>query len=260
MNSFGCVLFLLHCHGITGGIATFMFKKKPVKVNDILDLQSYFPASRSRSPVECSRSCSKVDGCISLIFDQKSQECRIFKSDIAEKKRGEKKDVDKETQWVYYHIIKECGPSETFCPEGYKFYPELCFCLKYFSTKRKPDLTDLDCQADGAMHSKNVNGKAAVVRIDSQAKQKRVEDYLQLGNLNITDEFVVIQGHRDHDIWVYSDNKPLKYTHWADGEGTGQESHYITLSVTNYSWYSKDNESEYPYLCEIFPPEYLIVR
>lgn len=106
MNSFGCVLFLLHCHGITGGIATFMFKKKPVKVNDILDIQSYFPASRSRSPVECSRSCSKVDGCISLIFDQKSQECRIFKSDIAEKKRGEKKDVDKETQWVYYHIIK----------------------------------------------------------------------------------------------------------------------------------------------------------
>lgn len=31
------------------------------------------------------------------------------------------------------------------------------------------------------MHSKYVNGKAAVVRIDSQAKQKRVEDYLQLG-------------------------------------------------------------------------------
>lgn len=106
MNSFGCVLFLLHCHGITGSIATFMFKKKPVKVNDILDLQSYFPESKSRSPVECSRSCSKVDGCISLIFDKKSRECRIFKSDIAEKKRGEKRDVDKETQWVYYHIIK----------------------------------------------------------------------------------------------------------------------------------------------------------
>lgn len=82
---------------------------------------------------------------------------------------------------AFLYTFTECGPSETFCPEGYKFYPELCFCLKYFSTKRKPDVTDLDCQADGAMHSKNVNGKAAVVRIDSQAKQKRVEDYLQLG-------------------------------------------------------------------------------
>lgn len=113
----------------------------------------------------------------------------------------------------------------------------------------------MDCMVEGAMHSKNLNAKAGVVRIDSLAKQKRVEDYLQLGNLNITDEFVVIQGWRVHDIWVYSDDTPLKYTHWADGEGTSQESHYITLSVTNYSWYSKDNESEYPFLCEIFPPE-----
>lgn len=70
----------------------------------------------------------------------------------------------------------------------------------------------------------------------------------------------MIQGRRDHDGWIYSDDTPLKYTHWADGEGTSQDSEYITLSVTNYSWYSKDNESEYPYLCEIFPPEYLIVR
>ena len=106
MNSFKCVLFLLHCHGITGSVATFMFKRKSVRVSDILELRSYSPGRDSRSPIECGRSCSRQHGCISLLFHKESRECRIFNSDIAERKRMETGDVDRKTQWVYYHIIK----------------------------------------------------------------------------------------------------------------------------------------------------------
>lgn len=61
----------------------------------------------------------------------------------------------------------ECGFFEIFCLEGYKFYFEFCFCLKYFFIKWKLDEIDLNCWVNGVMYFKYVNGKVVVVCIDS---------------------------------------------------------------------------------------------
>ncbi|XP_061192985.1 uncharacterized protein LOC133201174 isoform X1 [Saccostrea echinata] len=260
MKGFGWLLFLVHYNGITGSIATFMFKQKAVKVSDILDLRPYFPGKSSRSPIECSRSCSRVEGCISMIYDKDSHECRIFKSDIAERKREESRDFDKKTPWVYYHIIKECGPDETFCPKEYSFTSDLCFCFQYFPGKLNHVAATLNCRASSAMTSHNVNRKTNLARIDSPAKQQKIEDYLRSIDTKTSGGFVFIQGEQLGNRWYYSDARtPLKYTNWAEGEGTNEDEEHIALSVTNFSWYSKDNESEYPQLCEIPPPDYLFV-
>ena len=75
---------------------------------------------------------------------------------------------------------------------------------------------------------------------------------------NASDEFVLIQGEKFKDGWRYDNGTPLRYSNWAGESDSGKG--YITLSLRNFSWYSRDNESEYPFLCEILPPEYLIVR
>lgn len=80
-------------------------------------------------------------------------------------------------------------------------------------------------------------------------------------NFSSPNNYVVIQGTKSGDQWVYNDETPLGYTNWGEDEKdkTSEHIYYIALSVTNFSWYSKDNESKFPYLCEISPPEYLIV-
>jgi hypothetical protein len=78
---------------------------------------------------------------------------------------------------------------------------------------------------------------------------------------SIPENFVLIQGQWSGDQWTYRDNTPLRYANWGEGEKdkTSENIRYIALSVTNFSWYSKDSVSKFPFICEVSPPEYLIV-
>ncbi|CAC5375475.1 MRC [Mytilus coruscus] len=193
----------------------------------------------------CLQLCLQVGECLGFFLQQESKMCHLSSFDYistATAIYSPPAVVLSSTQWIYYHVVKDCMESK--CPSefGYTLIPEICFCIKWYEDIVFHSLSKEFCRHDGAQ----------LVRIDSLIKQLYINDYLSQVEPNpVSAKF--IQGELVNGKWLYDDGTEMSYFNWLPGKPAVDDTYYILniVSRSDYMWKNIRDIFERSFICEI---------
>ncbi|CAG2255844.1 CD206 [Mytilus edulis] len=193
----------------------------------------------------CLQLCLQVGECLGLFLQQESKMCHLSSFDYistATVMYSQPSIVLSSTQWIYYHVVKDCTDSK--CPSefGYILIPEICFCIKWYDNIVYHSQSKEFCRNDGAQ----------LVRINSFIKQLYVNDYLnQVEPYPVSAKF--IQGELVNGKWLYDDGTEMTYFNWLPGKPESDDTYYILniVSRSEYKWKNIRDIFERSFICEI---------